>query len=277
MNVKHIMTMPTYIRSLFQGQPYHLVSPSPWPIITSISLLALTTSTVLTMHCFGNAGRFLTFALIILVASMFLWFKDIIIEATYIGSHTLAVQRGIAMGIGLFIISEVFFFLSVFWAFFHSSLSPTVELGAQWPPLGIECPNFLELPLLNTIILLASGVTVTYAHHSLIKGNRNASLYGIAFTIVLALVFTFCQGLEYSVSGFTISDGTFGSVFYFSTGFHGIHVLVGTIFILVAGIRCFMYHFTQNHHVGLEGSIMYWHFVDVVWLLLYMGVYWWGS
>jgi len=134
------------------------------------------------------------------------------------GNHTLAVQRGLNMGVALFIVSEAFFFLAIFWAYFHSALSPTVELGAQWPPVGIEAINAFELPLLNTVLLLASGVTITYSHHSLIQGNRNGALYGAIFTIFLAIVFTGFQGVEYSVSSFTISDGAFGSCFYFGTG-----------------------------------------------------------
>ena len=137
---------------------------------------------------------------------------------TYLGNHTNAVQKGLNLGVGLFIISEVFFFLAIFWAFFHSAISPSVELGAQWPPLGIQGVNPFELPLLNTILLLSSGVTVTYAHHSLIQGNRSGALYGLLYTILLALIFTGFQGVEYSVSSFTISDGVFGSCFYFGTG-----------------------------------------------------------
>ena len=205
-------------RSAFQGHPFHLVSPSPWPLFTCISLLNLTTSGVLTMHGFSNAGYWLPCALALVMSSMFFWFRDVISEGTFLGNHTLAVQRGLNMGVALFIVSEGLFFLAIFWAYFHSALSPTVELGAQWPPMGIEAINAFELPLLNTVLLLASGVTVTYAHHSLIQGNRNGALYGTMFTIVLALVFTAFQGVEYSVSSFTLSDGAFGSCFYFGTG-----------------------------------------------------------
>ena len=187
-------------RSAFQGHPFHLVSPSPWPLFTCISLLTLTLSGVLTMHGFSNAGFWLACALILVMSSMFFWFRDVVSEGTYLGNHTLAVQRGINMGVALFIVSEGLFFLAIFWAYFHSALSPTVELGAQWPPMGIEAINAFELPLLNTVLLLASGVTITYSHHSLIQGNRNGALYGAMFTIVLALIFTAFQGVEYSVS-----------------------------------------------------------------------------
>lgn len=137
---------------------------------------------------------------------------------TYLGNHTLSVQRGLNLGVALFIVSEALFFVAIFWTFFHSALSPTVELGAMWPPLGIQAVNPFEIPLLNTVLLLSSGITVTYAHHSLIQGNRSGALYGLVATSVLALIFTGFQGVEYSVSSFTISDGAFGSCFYFGTG-----------------------------------------------------------
>jgi len=264
-------------RSTFQGHPFHLVSPSPWPLLTSLSLLNLTATGVLTMHGFSNAFYWLIISFVLLVGTMSFWFRDIISEGTYKGNHTLAVQRGLNMGVALFIVSEALFFLAIFWAYFHSALSPTVELGAQWPPMGIEAINAFELPLLNTVLLLASGVTITYAHHSLIQGNRYGTLFGCFFTIVLAFVFTCFQGVEYSVSSFTLSDGAFGSCFYFGTGFHGLHVIIGTIFIAVGFWRLFAYHLTENHHLGLEAGILYWHFVDVVWLFLFLSVYYWGS
>ena len=265
------------IRSNFQSHPFHLVSPSPWPLYTCISLLTLTTSGVLTMHAFNNSNIFLELAFLALISSMALWWRDVISEGTYLGNHTLAVQRGLNMGVALFIVSEALFFLAIFWAFFHSALSPTVELGAQWPPMGIEAINPFELPLLNTIILLSSGTTVTYAHHSLIQGNRSGTLYGLVATILLALIFTGFQGIEYTVSSFTISDGAFGSCFYFGTGFHGLHVIIGTAFIAVGFWRILAYHSTNNHHLGFESSILYWHFVDVVWLFLFISIYYWGS
>jgi cytochrome c oxidase subunit 3 len=205
-------------RSNFQGHPFHLVSPSPWPLFTCISLLTLTTSLVSNMHGFEGSIVWLPATLVLLIASMSFWFRDVISEGTYLGNHTLAVQKGLNMGVAMFIISEALFFLAIFWAYFHSALSPTVELGASWPPIGIEAINAFELPLLNTVLLLASGITVTYAHHCLIQGDRNGALYGGLFTTILAIVFTIFQGVEYSVSSFTISDGAFGSCFYFGTG-----------------------------------------------------------
>lgn len=237
----------------------------------------MTTLGVITMHKFVNADIFFFISLICLVYSMVLWFRDVISESTYLGNHTLAVQRGLNLGIGLFILSEGCFFLAIFWAFFHSALSPNIELGAEWPPMGIQAINPFELPLLNTVILLSSGLTVTYAHHCVIQGNRKGSLYGLIFTLLLAVLFTALQAIEYSVSSFTLSDGVYGTCFYFGTGFHGLHVIIGTIFLSVGFWRVLAYHFTENHHLGLEAGILYWHFVDVVWLFLYVSIYYWGS
>ena len=265
------------IKNIFQDHPFHLVSPSLWPIYTSIGLFALTVNTALSMHTFVNSYYCVYFALILVVLSMSLWFRDIITEATFLGDHTLAVQKGLNFGVILFIVSEALFFMAIFWAFFHSALTPTVELGAQWPPLGIEPINPFELPLLNTVILLSSGATVTYAHHSYIYGNRKGTLYGSIATLILANVFTLFQGIEYSVSSFTISDGVFGTCFFFGTGFHGLHVIIGTLFLAVAAWRIYDYHMTDNHHLGFESGILYWHFVDVVWLFLFFSIYYWGS
>ena len=259
------------------NHPFHLVSPSIWPINTSFSLGCLALSAGLSMHSFNISSTVVYVALITVIFSMLLWFRDVTIEATYLGDHTLAVQKGLSLGFILFVISEGLFFLAIFWAFFHSALTPTVELGTEWPPLGIEPVNPFELPLLNTVILLASGSTITYSHHYLIQGNRGQALYGLLSTVILAIIFTIFQEVEYNVSSFTISDGAFGACFFFGTGFHGLHVIIGTIFLFIGFFRMFSYHFTDNHHLGLESGILYWHFVDIVWLFLYISIYYWGS
>lgn len=264
-------------RRVFQWHPFHLVSPSPWPIFTSLSLFAMTTTGVLTIHGFTQAEHWLSCAVVLWLSSMFFWFKDVTSEATYMGNHTLAVQRGLNMGIALFIVSEALFFLAIFWTFFHSALSPTVEVGAQWPPMGIEAINAFELPLLNTVILLSTGVTITFSHHSLLQGNRNGGLFGVAITIILALIFTAYQTIEYSVSSFTLTDGIFGSCFYFGTGFHGLHVIIGTVFLAVGYGRFRSYHLTDHHHLGFESGILYWHFVDAIWVFLFLSVYVWTA
>nr|QTK22322.1 cytochrome c oxidase subunit 3 [Pneumocystis sp. 'macacae'] len=255
--------------------PYHMVNPSPWPIVSSFSLLSLALSSVLLFQ--GYTGLWFVLSLLSVVGSMVFWFRDVIAEGSYEGFHTINVQKGLNIGVLLFIISEIFFFVSIFWAYFHSALSPGVEIGGEWPPKGIMAVNPWELPLLNTVILLSSGGTVTYAHHSLIQGNRYNAITGIIVTILLAIVFTILQAVEYYQSTFTISDGIFGSCFYFGTGFHGLHVIVGTIFLLVGLWRIWNYQLTDKHHLGLESGILYWHFVDIVWLFLFISIYWWGS
>lgn len=273
----------------FQYHPYHLVDPSPWPLITSFALLTLTLSAVMYFNGYGLPTNFLLFdgnvtggtlAIAGFLATLFvaiLWFRDITAEGSFMGNHTFAVQRGLNLGVALFIVSEVFFFISIFWSYFHSALAPTVELGAHWPPAGIDPLNPFEIPLLNTMILLSSGATVTYSHHSLIKGYRSGVLLGLILTILLAFVFTGLQALEYHEAPFTLSDGAYGSTFFFATGFHGLHVIIGTFFITVAFFRILSYHLTDHHHLGFESAILYWHFVDVVWIFLYVSVYYWGA
>nr|YP_010990972.1 cytochrome c oxidase subunit 3 [Pappia fissilis]WOX61245.1 cytochrome c oxidase subunit 3 [Pappia fissilis] len=266
-------------RNLFQRFPYHLVEPSNWPILVSFSLLNLTIGAVAYMHGYPNGGKIFSLGLILTIASMVLWFRDVIVEKTYLGCHTLEVQKGLIIGFILFIISEVFAFLSVFWAFFHSSLSPAIEIGGVWPPQGITALDPFAIPLLNTFLLLSSGAFVTYGHHALIQGDRKGAIIGTFLTIVLAIIFTTLQYYEYSEAPFSISDSIFGTVFYASTGLHGflIHVIVGTIFIIIGFFRILNYHLSTNHHVGFESAILYWHFVDVVWLFLFISVYYWGG
>ena len=261
----------------FQYFPYHLVDPSPWPILLSFSLLNLTIGAVLYMHGYSNGGLILFIGFILTLFGMSLWFRDVITEGTYIGHHTKEVKNGLMIGILLFIVSEIFAFLSVFWAYFHSSLSPAIEIGGSWPPMGITPLNPFAIPLLNTFLLLSSGAFITYGHHALIAGNRESTIKGIFYTIVLAIIFTALQYYEYNEAGFTMSDSVYGSAFYASTGLHGLHVIVGTIFILVGFIRFINYQLTKQHHQGFEASILYWHFVDVVWLFLFVVVYFWGG
>ena len=261
----------------YQAFPYHLVDPSPWPILVSFSLLSLMLGAVMFFHGFPYGSILLKLVFTLTSFSSLLWFIDIITEATYLGHHTVEVQKGLSIGIVLFIISEVFTFLSVFWAFFHSSLSPAVEIGGSWPPMGITPLDPFAIPLLNTILLLSSGAFVTYGHHALIQGDRKGAILGTLLTIIFALVFTALQYYEYSEAAFTITDSVYGTVFYASTGLHGFHVIIGTIFILVGFIRLVNYHLTDTHHQGHEAGILYWHFVDVVWLFLFIAVYYWGG
>lgn len=264
-------------RNLFQNFPFHLVEISPWPIYVSFTLLSMAIGGVMYMHGYPNGGSLLFLGFALTAAAVALWLRDVITEATFMGDHTIQVRKGISIGIILFIVSEVFAFLSVFWAFFHSSLSPAIEIGGIWPPQGITSLDPFAIPLLNTILLLSSGSFVTLAHHSLIKGDRKNAISGNFYTILLAIIFTSLQYYEYSESGFTMSDSVFGSAFYASTGLHGLHVIVGTIFLLVGFFRILNYEVTNTHHQGYEAGILYWHFVDVVWLFLFISVYYWGG
>jgi cytochrome c oxidase subunit 3 len=208
---------------------------------------------------------------------MYAWWRDIIREATFEEQHTSIVQRGLRLGMVLFIISEIMFFFAFFWAFFHSSLSPTFNIGGVWPPTGINTIQTSGIPLTNTFILLTSGATVTWAHHGVIARAKRNSLTALIATIVLASLFTSLQMLEYFDAPFAISDSVFGSCFYLTTGFHGFHVFVGTISLTVSLVRLALNHYTSTHHFGFESAIWYWHFVDVVWLFLFITVYWWGG
>jgi len=264
-------------RNLYQRFPFHLVDPSNWPILVSFSLLNLTIGAVAYMHGYPNGGIIFSLGLILTVAGMILWFRDVIVEGTYLGCHTLEVQKGLIIGFILFIISEVFAFFSVFWAFFHSSLSPAVEIGGVWPPQGITALDPFAIPLLNTFLLLSSGAFVTWSHHALIQGDRKNAIVGALICVVLAIIFTALQGYEYMTAAFSIADSVFGTVFFASTGLHGLHVIVGTIFLSVGLVRIINYHLSQKHHLGYESAILYWHFVDVVWLFLFIAVYYWGG
>ena len=168
-------------------------------------------------------------------------------------------------------------FFAFFWAFFHSSLNPTPEIGGVWPPKGIEVLSAWEIPLLNTIILLTSGASCTWCHHAIVAGERKDAIISLIITLILAVFFTALQAFEYVNAGFTISDSVFGSTFFMATGFHGFHVIIGTTFLAVCFFRLLNYHFTQEHHFGFEAAAWYWHFVDVVWLFLFVTIYWWGG
>lgn len=265
------------LRPSFQFHPHHITIESPWPILTSGAILAMLSSAALWFNSLEGSGTMLILGVLSTSTAMALWWADVVKEGTHMGHHTKIVQQSLSLGVTLFIVTEGFFFISIFWAYFHSSLSPTVELGSQWGPVGITALSPLAVPLLNTLLLVSSGATVTYAHHAMFNKSRTGAILGLILTVVLALVFTALQGLEYDAAGFTIADGAYGSVFYFSTGFHGLHVIIGTIFLAVGLGRVILYHFTSSHHMGLESGILYWHFVDVVWLFLYVSVYWWGS
>lgn len=293
---------------------FHLVNPSPWPFMVSLAVLFVTVGAVFSMKpdamIFGmKGGSFATWmfggGFIFMLYTMYTWWRDVVNEAEG-GDHTPVVQLHHRYGMILFIASEVMFFVAWFWAFFNFALYPAVEVGtalnngdaqylwqvagqespyfwdvfkndAVWPPKGIETFDPWHLPLMNTLILLLSGTTVTWAHHALIEGNREGLKQGLWFTVILGALFSCVQMYEYSHATFAFSGNVYSAAFYMATGFHGFHVLVGTIFLIVCLARVYKGHFKPDHHFGFEAAAWYWHFVDVVWLFLFFAVYIWGQ
>nr|BAP90276.1 cytochrome oxidase subunit 3 [Phelsuma guimbeaui] len=258
-----------------QTHSFHMVNPSPWPLTGAAAALFMTWGLVMWFHY--NSLLTMNLGISILLLTMFQWWRDVVRESTFQGHHTKSVQTGLRYGMILFITSEVFFFLGFFWAFYHSSLAPTPELGGCWPPTGVTPLDPFEVPLLNTAVLLASGVTITWSHHAMMGGNRTETSLALTITIILGMYFTLLQAMEYLEAPFTIADAIYGSTFFVATGFHGLHVIIGTLFLTVCLIRQIKFHFTTTHHFGFEAAAWYWHFVDVVWLFLYISIYWWGS
>jgi cytochrome c oxidase subunit 3 len=276
--VQQLVANPFFrILKRMKRHPYHLVDPSPWPLLGGLSSFTLTLGLVMYMHSYVGGYYVFILGLISLLYTVTVWWRDVIREGTFQGHHTKVVQVGLRYGMMLFIVSEVMFFFAFFWGFFHSSLGPNLEIGGVWPPPGIEVLNPWEVPLLNTVILLLSGATVTWAHHSIIAGNRQNAINGLALTVTLGVLFTALQAFEYIDCSFKISDGIYGSVFFMATGFHGFHVIIGTTFLTVCLFRQIKNHFTRQHHFGFEAAAWYWHFVDVVWLFLFVSIYWWGG
>jgi len=261
-----------------KNHDYHLVNPSPWPLLGAIAGGCLFSGAVMWFHQnnYGVPLMILGFALVL--TTMFLWWTDVIKEA-HSGDHTPVVQLHLRYGMILFIASEVMFFLAWFWAFFDNAIFPSAvdAVGGVWPPKGVEVLDPWGFPLLNTMILLCSGTTVTWAHHSLIHGDRAGLKLGLWLTILLGLSFTSVQAYEYLHAPFAFKGSIYGSTFFMATGFHGFHVIVGTIFLTVCLIRSYRGDFTPRQHFGFEAAAWYWHFVDVVWLFLFTSIYVWGG
>nr|AQM37781.1 cytochrome c oxidase subunit III [Unio crassus] len=254
--------------------PFHLVDMSPWPFLLSISVVCLVVGFVDWIS--GNSLVLFLSAMVLFLMGLFQWLRDVVRESNQ-GWHTSYVASSIRLGMILFIISEIFFFFSFFFAFFSCSLVPGIEVGGVWPPVGIVSLNPFSLPLLNTAVLLGSGVSVTWCHHAMFCGNRMDAIFGLVISILLGCYFTFLQVCEYLECSFTIADSVYGSLFYVMTGFHGVHVILGSVMLLVGLFRLFNHEFSSERYLGLEVSIWYWHFVDVVWICLYLCVYWWGG
>jgi cytochrome c oxidase subunit III len=267
-----------------QAHPYHLVNPSPWPFVASMSLLALTLGAAMAMHKTPGGIPLSLVGLAGVLFVMFSWWRDVIREGLVDRAHTYAVSHGLRLGMVLFIISEVMFFAAFFWAFFDASLFPKHPLEdvwaimeGVWPPSGITPFDPWHLPFLNTLILLLSGTTVTWAHYALLQDDREGLVTGLGLTVLLGATFTALQAFEYSHAAFGFKDGVYASTFYLATGFHGLHVLIGTIFLFVCWLRAKSGTLTKEGHLGFEFAAWYWHFVDVVWLFLFVCIYWWGG
>jgi len=264
-------------------QPYHLVKPSVWPLIGALAAGIMMGGMILFMHKdkigsidLGWGWPLVGFAGVLAV--MAVWWRDVIREATFEKLHSPIVKIGLRYGMALFIASEVMFFSAFFWAYYSAALYPPAIFGGVWPPNNIaETVDPFDMPFMMTLILLLSGTTVTWAHHAIVHGDKKGLVQGLACTVALGLSFSVCQAYEYAHAEFGLKSGIFGSTFFMATGFHGLHVIIGTIFLAVCLWRAKRGDFTKDSHFGLEAAAWYWHFVDVVWLFLFISVYWYGS
>lgn len=258
--------------------PYHLPDPSPWPILGAFGGFLIVFGIILAAH-FGNYV-ILALGLLTVLATMFFWWRDVLREGRIPGAHSAIVRLGLRYGMTLFIASEVMFFVGFFWAYFNFLLFPDAQGNGQtvWPPTTVHTFDPFHLPLLNTMILLLSGTTVTWAHHALLENDKKNLVRGLGITVLLGLTFTVCQAIEYSHAPFAFNGGgVYSSTFFLATGFHGFHVIVGTIFLAVCWFRARAGQFTPERHFGFEAAAWYWHFVDVVWLFLFICIYWYGA
>jgi cytochrome c oxidase subunit III len=271
----HGSTVPVHSRI---KHPYHLPDPSPWPIVGALGGFLTVFGIILAAH-YGNYVV-LILGLLIVLATMFFWWRDVLRESRTPGAHSAIVRLGLRYGMMLFIASEVMFFVGFFWAYFNFLIFPETQGDGQtvWPPANVHTFDPFHLPFLNTMILLLSGTTVTWAHHALLEGDRKSLIQGLGITILLGLCFTFFQAIEYIHAPFKFSGGgVYPSTFFLATGFHGFHVIVGTLFLTVCWFRARAGDFTPERHFGFEAAAWYWHFVDVVWLFLFACIYWYGA
>jgi cytochrome c oxidase subunit 3 len=256
---------------------FHIVDESPWPILMACSLFMCILGFIMYCHLNKNAGILLGCGAISCIYILINWWRDVIREGTFLGHHTKIVRKMLMKGMQIFILTEVMFFLGFFWGFFHSSLAVNTQFGGMWPPVGFEAPIHKGIALINTGILLSSGASITWAYRSVRRNVRWQARTGFIITIIYACMFLRIQGHEYFNLPFNISDGVLGSIFYMLTGLHCFHVIIGLIFIIVCYLRFEFYQFKKNHHVGLVCAVWYWHFVDLVWVFLFLIIYWWGG
>lgn len=254
--------------------PFHIVDPSPWPVVGSLAALVLAIGAILFMH--DVTPWVMATGLALLLFTFVGWWHDVIKES-FTEVHTHEVRTGFRYGMALFILSEVMFFFAFFWAYFNAALFPSEVIGGVWPPKGLETIDPFDLPYLNTLLLLLSGTTVTWAHFDLVEGNIKGMIQKTGYTVLLGFIFLMVQIYEYSHAPFSFKGGIYPSTFFMATGFHGFHVFVGAVFLMVTWFRARRGHFTATDHFGFEAAAWYWHFVDVVWLFLFVSIYWWGS
>lgn len=272
--MKHsIPTLAPEADSLRPQHPFHLVDPSPWPFVASLSVLILAIGGILAMHKIDM--WILRVGVGFLILTFIGWWRDVLREGDTENVHTHEVRNGLRIGMGLFIASEIMFFSAFFGGYFYAALMPTEFTGHVWPPKNITPLDPFELPYFNTLLLLLSGTTVTWAHHALLENKLKDAAKGLGLTVLLGMTFTIVQAIEYMHAPFAFKEGIYPSIFFITTGFHGFHVIVGTIFLAVCWQRCRHGKFTPSHHVGFEAAAWYWHFVDVVWLLLFISIYCW--
>lgn len=266
--------------------PYHLVRPNIWPLMSAFAggFFAVTMLLYFPGHreALQGNGEFQfpwlpMLGTISIMICMFFWWKDVIYESVVEKAHTKIAEVGFRFGMALFIASEVMFFFAFFWAFFSSALFPSEAIGFVWPPANIHTIPAFDLPFMMTMILLLSGCTVTWAHHAVLQNDNDSLVKALGLTVALGVFFLFFQIYEYAHAHFGFTEGIFPSTFFMATGFHGFHVFVGTVFLFVCYRRAKKGHFTKERHFGFEAAAWYWHFVDVVWLFLFIAVYWWGS
>ncbi|MBE1296256.1 cytochrome c oxidase subunit 3 [Phycobacter azelaicus] len=262
-----------------KNHDYHILPPSIWPFLGSVGGFAMLFGAVLWMH---DITAWLFWAgLAAVLYTMFGWWSEVVAESRQ-GDHTPVVRIGLRYGFILFVMSEVMFFFAWFWSFFKHAMYPMEEyVGTEYVAPEMYAVDPFHLPLINTVVLLLSGCAVTWAHHALVHNNdRKALIQGLSIGIVLGIFFTFLQGYEYGYllkQGWAFGEDEFFSNFFMATGFHGAHVIIGTIFLTVCLIRALKGDFTPEAHVGFEAAAWYWHFVDVVWLFLFVAVYVWGT
>jgi cytochrome c oxidase subunit III len=260
--------------------PFHMVEPSPWPALGTLAASVLVLGGLFYMHDTAGGRPLMLVGLLGVLAVMFGWFRDVVRESLA-GHHSDVVGWGLRFGMVLFITSEVLFFFAFFWAFFWGALVPPDAVAISWPPEGVIPVDTWDIPFLNTMILLLSGATVTWAHHAILQDDNKTAFKALLLTVALGLLFLGLQAYEYVEAiyhhNLTLQSGIYGSTFFMATGFHGFHVMVGAIFLMVCTLRAYYSLFTARKHIGFEAAAWYWHFVDVVWLFLFVSVYWWGG